>query len=193
VYFRQVRKHGGRKTVEYATWCRIRLRAKGTEAKDRRYYSGVTVCKRWDRFEAFLEDMGPRPSGKTSIERKDNRRGYEPGNCVWADALEQNRNRSCTRMVTIGDETLPLYAWPAKLGIKRSTVSGRIRLGWSELDALLTPLGQSNPQPKSKAISSKIRVRVAFSTGVKYKGLVDKSLAEDLVKLLESKGIRKSR
>lgn len=60
------------------------------------YYGakGVTVCASWsDSFEKFVEDMGDRPA-KTSIERKDGSKGYSPENCYWANAHQQNRNRS---------------------------------------------------------------------------------------------------
>ena len=42
---------------------------------------------------AFLADMGPRPSLKHSIERKDNNGNYNATNCVWATMKQQSQNR----------------------------------------------------------------------------------------------------
>jgi hypothetical protein len=57
---------------------------------------GITVCERWrgeHGFVNFLADMGERPEGKT-LDRYPNKDGnYDPENCRWATASEQNNNR----------------------------------------------------------------------------------------------------
>lgn len=57
---------------------------------------GITVCKRWLKFENFLADMGLRPRGLT-LDRKDNDRGYCKSNCRWTTWSVQQNNRRNTR------------------------------------------------------------------------------------------------
>jgi len=88
-------RHGMSNSVEYRTWSSIRSRCYNSKHPDFRYWGarGITVCQRWlDSFENFYQDMGPKPKG-LSIDRIDNDGNYEPGNCRWATASEQQLNR----------------------------------------------------------------------------------------------------
>jgi hypothetical protein len=101
---------------------------------------GITVCDHWRySYDNFLRDMGECPE-EHSIERIDNNHGYGPGNCVWILRGKQNLNKRNNRMVTINDETACLSEWCRNLGLNHQSVRGRLRLGWSEADALLTPI-----------------------------------------------------
>lgn len=90
------RRHGLSDNPEHRTWTRIRERCNNPSHGDYARYGGrgIRVCERWDVFENFLADMGPR-NGLT-IERINNNGNYEPGNCKWATQLEQSRNKRNT-------------------------------------------------------------------------------------------------
>ena len=91
-------KHGsakrGSESDVYRIWASMKDRCQNP--KNKRYYNyggrGITLCDRWQTFENFASDMGPRPKG-LSVDRINNDKGYEPGNCRWATASQQMYNR----------------------------------------------------------------------------------------------------
>lgn len=99
-------KHGmgGRsgRPPEYLVWCKMRQRCDSTTDKNYPNYGGrgIKVCQPWYDFAAFYADMGPRPTPAHTIERVDNDRGYEPGNCVWATRSVQIKNRRPRKAAT---------------------------------------------------------------------------------------------
>ena len=94
----KITKHGATPrsgmTLTYRTWRAMKARCAPTAPAHAYYYDrGIGVCARWSEYKAFLADMGHRPSPRHSIDRIDNDKGYEPGNCRWATKSEQERNK----------------------------------------------------------------------------------------------------
>ncbi len=104
---------------------------------------GIKVCPRWNDYRNFIRDMGPKPSPKHTIERKDVNGDYTPENCVWATHAEQNRNRRSTKFLTYKGETLTHTEWSKRVGLSKNTIGRRRAAGWSVDDILSLP---PNPQ-----------------------------------------------
>lgn len=103
---------------------------------------GITVCERWlNSFPNFLADMGPRPEGKTIDRFPNNNGNYEPGNCRWANAIEQANNRRNSRRIEFNGEALTLIEWAHRTGIRSATIERRIyERGWDAERALTCSL-----------------------------------------------------
>lgn len=130
------------KGTEYCIWSGMRSRCFCKTHKKFHFYGGrgVTVCERWNKFENFLKDMGPRPSKLHSLDRFPDKNGnYEPGNCRWATQKEQCRNTRRNRMVTIGSSTRCVSEWAEIVGRHPARIHCRITRGMDPIDAILTP------------------------------------------------------
>lgn len=130
------------RTPEYSAWSSMKRRCSSPRDSNYPRYGGrgITVCDRWrDSFEAFFEDMGPRPSAIHSVER-DNRDGnYEPGNCRWATQKEQANNRRSNVEVEAFGETMTVVQWAERLGIDQMIIYQRLAKGWNGERAVSTP------------------------------------------------------
>jgi hypothetical protein len=139
-------RHGdarrGAVSVEFRAWQKLIARCE--DPKDPRYSRyggrGITVCDRWrTSFEAFLADLGRRPTAGHSVDRKDNDGNYEPGNVRWATREEQARNTTRTRLIEHGGEVLCLDDWATRTGMAALTIARRLNAGWPVALALETP------------------------------------------------------
>jgi hypothetical protein len=135
-------KHGGCGTLTYARWKSMMQRCSPTNAVAYPNHAGrgITVCERWQYFPSFLTDMGECPGVKMTMDRLDNDKDYEPGNCQWATKADQNRNRSYCVMLTHNGITRNITDWAIALGVRPQTLTMRLRLGWTPERALTQPI-----------------------------------------------------
>lgn len=123
---------GASELREYNVWRHMRDRCLNPKAKAYPAYGGrgVILCDAWrDSFSAFLADMGPAPSRQHTIDRIDNYKGYEPGNCRWADWHTQQNNKRNSRMIELDGVTKTLAQWSDLFGVKRQTAFNRFKRG----------------------------------------------------------------
>ena len=120
--------HAKSRTKEYRTWISMKRRCYAKNHKDYQWYGarGITVSDDWkDSFENFYADMGEAPEGM-SIDRIDNEKGYEAGNCRWASKIQQANNRRplpSQRFWNVHGDIYPTLSSAAKsLGVDDSTI-----------------------------------------------------------------------
>ena len=125
-------------TPTYNSWAMMHRRCRDTPSNpDFADYGGrgITVCDRWSVFENFLADMGERPVG-TTLDREDTDGNYEPGNCRWATAEVQQRDRRNNLWITHEGETRTLADWSRRLGID----AGTLRREWRRNGSLISSI-----------------------------------------------------
>ncbi len=140
----------GEMTQIYSTWTAMRQRCNNLKHPEYKNYGkrGIVVCKRWEKFENFLEDMGEPPTDKHSIDRIDNDGNYCKSNCRWATLKQQQRNKRNNLFITYDGKTQCLAAWAEEFDIKYGTLESRLRRGWSIGKALTTPVKKSKRSKK---------------------------------------------
>ena len=141
-------KHGQSRSREgykpshaYYSWQAMKRRCYDEKLPKYPQYGGrgIQVCDRWrNSFVDFLKDMGEPPEGHT-IDRINGNGDYTPDNCRWADIKTQSRNRKSNHLITFEEETLCMTAWAERLGVSRSLIKDRLRMGWSVEDAFRLP------------------------------------------------------
>jgi hypothetical protein len=127
----------------YRIWNTMHSRCGSTGSQSYPKYGGrgITVCDRWDSFELFQSDMGPRPSDQHQIDRIDNDGPYSPENCHWATRGQNTRNKRNNVWLTLNGETMILSDWAQRIGIGVCTLHHRIKVGgWSTERALTQPV-----------------------------------------------------
>lgn len=123
--------HGDSYSQEYRSWKMMHSRCRNKNDPAYKNYGarGIKVCKRWQAYQPFLEDMGRRPTPQHTLERVKNHIGYRPSNCKWATRAEQLRNKRNTLRVVVNGVTMCAADAARILGVCYPTLVHRARRG----------------------------------------------------------------
>jgi hypothetical protein len=108
----------------YRSWLAMRGRCLNPNHVVWAHYGGrgITICPRWlVSFQAFLDDMGPRPEGHT-LDRVDPEGPYSPENCRWASYANQIKNRRGSPRVVYNGVAYPIEEGCAAAGVNRGSL-----------------------------------------------------------------------
>lgn len=105
-----MKSHGHKKnykaTTTYDAWAHMRQRCNNPKNKDYANYGArkIQICRRWQNFVNFLEDMGNRPTAEHSLDRLDNNKGYSK---KIVDG-RQKKNKPTTDEIIVWKHTMDL-------------------------------------------------------------------------------------
>lgn len=125
----------------YSSWASMRERCDRPSATKFSTYGavGITYQESWKQFKHFLADMGERPPG-TTLDRRDNSKGYSKDNCRWATPKQQQRNMRSNHLITYNGVTQCAAAWAEVTGVRAPLIVQRIKRGLSVEQALTIPV-----------------------------------------------------
>ena len=133
-------KHGMSRTRLNKIYRNMKTRCNNPNATGHEYYhdKGITVCQEWEEsFESFVEwSMNNGYAPGLTLDRKDNSKGYSPGNCRWVTYKVQSRNTSHVHWINYHGTLMPLVDVAHELGVNPTTFRYHLSKGRSEEDII---------------------------------------------------------
>lgn len=123
--------HGMYNTRIYRIWGAMKQRCLNPHAYAYERYggAGISIEPEWMKFEPFYEDMKLKYKEGLTLDRIDGIKGYCKENCRWATRREQSSNIKSNIFVDCEGEIMCMSACARKLGVNRTTISGRVYSG----------------------------------------------------------------
>ena len=124
--------HNDTNTHLHNAWMSIRRKCKDVNYKSFMSYGGVgvAVCEEWQEYVVFKKwalENGYRQG--LFLNRRDIDGDFTPNNCFWDNKRERPRRSSNEHLITYNGETHNIKEWSKMLGVKPTTICGRISRG----------------------------------------------------------------
>lgn len=134
----------GNRSNAYRSWRAMKQRTLNPNCPHRYNYAdrGIGIDPKWMNFESFLADMGECAPG-LSLDRIDNNRGYEPGNCRWANQATQSRNTRRNIFVLLRGERMILKDAARSLGVTDTAVYQRMKRNHLDAQSAIDAMASS--------------------------------------------------
>lgn len=120
----------------YKNWCAMRYRCDNKNQIGYKNWGGrgIKVCKRWqvflqfknDMYEGYLDHVKKFGRKNTCLDRINNNKNYSPSNCRWSDRVEQNSNTRKNVFIEFNGLILTMSEWARRIGVDRSTILYRV-------------------------------------------------------------------
>jgi hypothetical protein len=125
--------HGLSKTPEYFIWATLKQQCNNKNSRSYPGYGGkgVKLCKRWEKFENFLADMGERPNKSFCLRQINPLGDFSPENCEWQKKPKGSAPIRGHKFLTFNGKTQSLSAWARELKITRNALGQRLSKGWT--------------------------------------------------------------
>ena len=137
--------HGLKHCRLYGVWSDIKKRCNNPNSHIYKHYGGrgISICDEWsNNFKAFYDwamangyDENAQ-KGECTIDRIDVNGNYEPSNCRWVSMEVQAKNKSTNHYLEMNGEKHTISDWSRILNIPSARITARLKLGWTEQEAL---------------------------------------------------------
>lgn len=134
--------HGMCSTRLYRIWSGMKARCHYPKHKGYSNYGGrgISICDEWDDFSNFRDwALKNGYLDHLTIDRTDVNGDYRPENCTWKTMDYQRRHTRKSRQIEFDGKIMTMRQWAEKCGLDNSTISRRLKDGWSVEKTLTTP------------------------------------------------------